>query len=132
MNKGLRYFLIVLGNTFGIFFCLWGYHAFGGEVARSDSTTEGNTGIFYRVIVRRIPFTADFVGDGGVFEATLLFKGSRFMSKQVFRWDSYTPKKVQVEWFDRHQFNLKFDSLVIRCRHSVWQGTLWGIQEPPK
>ena len=132
MSRLIRQWLTAAGVACVLLSAAWVYYKFGGILVRSDSLTERNSGIFYRVIVRRIPFTADFAGDGAVVEASLLFNGSRLISSQIFRWDSWSPESAKVLWSSQNEFFINFGSGTVRgfhCRFSPWQSTEWNIKE---
>lgn len=98
---------------------IWAYCAFGGVVASADNPQNVGTGIFYRLVVRRLPF------QGETYEATLRFKGSKHMASNVFRWDSAKISRIEIEWNGTHEFTIRFDETPVRCKFTPWQSTEW-------
>lgn len=128
-DKRVKQWLLAAGTACLLLGSLWVYAAFGGVVVRSDSAIERSTGGFHRIVVRRVPFSADSVGDGAVFEATLLDTRNNKISSQIFRWDSWSPKHVEVQWSGLYEFSIKFGPGTIaafRCRFVPGQSTQWN------
>jgi hypothetical protein len=132
VNQGTRLSLAVASGACVLLGAIYlAYAKYGGVVARSDSAPEKGTGIFYRVIVRRIPFTiaGEASGEGAVYEATLLFRDDRRMASHAFRpgWSAPRIDIVGVEWTGPHEFRIRFgtDERAILCRFEPWRSAEW-------
>lgn len=118
MNQRTKQGLWAGGASVLLLAALWAYCAFGGVVASSNSPTSGS--IYYRVVVRRIPFEA-----APTFEATLYFNGDKRLMSQRFSRESSDVKHVAVTWNGPQDFTILFDETPARCTFIPWKSTHW-------
>ncbi|MBI3297033.1 MAG: hypothetical protein HYZ75_02635 [Elusimicrobia bacterium] len=102
---------------------LWAYRSFGGVLASSDSPNVGS--VYYRLVVRQVPFTADPTGAGGTYEATVFFRGKERMTSNSFRWDSGGDSNVRIIWNSAADFTIYFGDTPVHGWFFPWQSAHW-------
>lgn len=121
MKRQQKAFLVVAGTALLVLGSLGLYCIFGGKMASADSAPDGSA---YRVVVRRVPFSADPVGEGATFEAVLSNQGKK-VSGHSFRWSSTKIDRVEVKWNGPSEFTIYFNGMPAQNRIASADNVEW-------